>query len=153
MARWSGLRQQSYLGEAHIVFKAWEVMYYDRPVYLLSSSDSRVTDFAPPCEFIPEAGAFQRPGYDARFELKASNARQCFRRVFMSMEYQLMHQAGSDPLRVAPNASLHQCADLEKLPEVPRKMRGLDVLHCLPVAALLLICCFDSDLCTREESA
>lgn len=105
-------------GEAYFAVRACEVVYFDEAPYLLPSSDSTVTDFPSPWTFFLEASDFPRSGYDARFKLMAGNARRDFGCVFMSMNYQFMHQAGTGPLRVAPYASLHQCANLETLSEV-----------------------------------
>lgn len=110
--------------------------------YLLSPRDTSVTDFASPWKFNPKAGAFMRSVCDARLELTSSNARQRFGRVFMSIEYQLMHQEGLDRWRVAPDSLLHKCGDLVTLAEVPQVMRDLEVSHSLPVAAPLLVCFF-----------
>lgn len=85
--------------------------------------------------FVFEAGAFPRSSYDARLELTASDAHRRFGRLFMSMNYHLMHRASSDPLRVASDAPLQQCVDLETLTEVPQVMRDLEVSHGLPLAA------------------
>lgn len=131
-------------GETNFVVKAWAVRYYDQATYLLSSSDSGFSDFASPWAFLPKAGAFPRSGCDARLELTASNARRGFGLVFSCMDYQLMHQAGSDPLRVAPDASLHQRADLETLPMMPQLMRDLEFPHDLPVVAALIVSYFRS---------
>lgn len=103
--------------------------------------------------FIPEADAFPRSGYYARVELTARNAPRRFGRVFMGTEYQLMHQATSDPSRVAPDSSFYQCADLETLPDVPQGIRDLGVPHAVPVVAPLLVCYFGLSLSTRERKA
>lgn len=83
----------------------------------------------------------------------ARNAPRRFERVFMGTEYQLMHQASSDPSRVAPGSSFYQCADLETLPDVPQVIGDLGVPHAVPVVAPVLVCYFGLSLSTRERKA
>lgn len=64
-----------------------------------------------------------------------SNARRRFGRVSVSKDYKLMHHAGSNFLRVATGALLHQCADFETLSVVPQVMRDLEIPNTLAVTA------------------
>lgn len=139
-------------GEAYKVFKACEVIYYDRAAYLLSASGSGVADFVSPLIVIPEAGTFPQSSYVARLRVMANNFSRRFGRIFMSKDYQLTCKAGLDPLRVAPYASLHQCADVKTVPKVSQVTQEFKVLHGLPLAAPLLVCFLDSSLSTSEES-
>lgn len=53
----------------------------------------------------------------------------------------------------ALGASLHPCADLEKLPWVSQVMRDLGVCQILPVTTPLIVCCFGSIFSTHKEKA